>query len=106
MQRVPNRSPWWQGAGDTCRPRLHLGFQHTSVAWQGCHASFRRHDDSLTPHRSIPMNGRTVFYLLLLCLWLYWAAMAFRSGDTQRALILLGIGVALTIFRFRRTTTA
>ena len=49
------------------------------------------------------MNGRTVFYLLLLCLWIYWAAMAFRSGDTQRALILLGIGVALTVFRFRRS---
>ena len=49
------------------------------------------------------MNGRTVFYLLLLCLWIYWAAMAFRSGDTQRALILLAIGVAITVFRFRRS---
>ena len=51
------------------------------------------------------MNGRTVVYVLLLCRWLYWAAMPYSSGDTQRALILLGIGVALTAFRFRRATT-
>jgi hypothetical protein len=84
------------GSGDVCR---------ACVPWSGSGASFRWLDVSLTPHRSIPMNGRTVFYVLLLCLWLYWAAMAYRSGDTQRALILLAIGVALTAFRFRRATT-
>lgn len=50
------------------------------------------------------MNGRTVFYLLLLCLWIYWAAEAFRGGDTQRGVILLAIGVALTAFRLKRAT--
>ncbi len=48
------------------------------------------------------LNGRTLFILALLAGGLYLAAGAFRQGDTTRAMVYLGIGVALTIYRLRR----
>jgi hypothetical protein len=47
------------------------------------------------------LNGRTVFILLLLCLWIYWAGSAFARGETGLAATYLGIGAALTVWRLK-----
>ena len=47
-------------------------------------------------------NGRLVFILLLAAFWCYLAWTAWANGSTQRALIYLGLGAALTIYRVSR----
>lgn len=54
----------------------------------------------------MPINGRTMFILALLAFWIYLAYRAFGRGNTVLALSYLAIGGALTIYRFRRTSTA
>ena len=47
------------------------------------------------------LNGRMLFALLLLGLWLYWAWNAFSSGNVVLATIFLGAGVLITAWRLK-----
>ena len=47
-------------------------------------------------------NSRMILPLLLACFWIYMAWSAFSHGDTVRALVYVGIGAALTVWRLRR----
>ena len=45
------------------------------------------------------LNPRIVFPLLLLGFWLYMAYRAFSHGDAGLALVYLGVGAVLTMWR-------
>jgi hypothetical protein len=47
-------------------------------------------------------NGRIVFPLLLLCFWVYMAYRAFSNGDRTLALVYLGVGAVITVWRLSR----
>lgn len=46
--------------------------------------------------------GRMIFPLLLLGFWLYLAYRAFSNGDVALALVYLGVGAVLTVWRLNR----
>ena len=46
-------------------------------------------------------NPRIVFPILLLGFWLFIAYRAFSHGDVTLALVYLGVGAALTIWRLK-----
>ena len=52
------------------------------------------------------LNGRMLFALLLLGLWLYWAWNAFSSGNVVLAMIFLGAGVLITAWRLKSAASA
>lgn len=52
------------------------------------------------------LNGRMLFALLLLGLWLYWAWNAFSSGNVVLATIFLGAGVLITAWRLKAAASA
>ncbi len=47
------------------------------------------------------LNGRMIFALALLCLWLYWAWNAFSSGNMILAMIFLVAGLGITAWRLK-----
>ena len=52
------------------------------------------------------LNGRMLFPLLLLCLWLYWSWNAFSSGNLVLAMVFLGGGLLITAWRLKAASNA
>jgi len=49
---------------------------------------------------------RMVIVVLLLCVWLYLAYMEYQAGNMGLAGLFLLIGIALTAWRLRRTSSS